>query len=117
MGGFSESDLAVLTKTLNEDLSYYDGPDVELVVSPVDIAAASATHLTWLQLPTPDALTRLRDYGGHSQRGISRSLRARAYLVLSAFCKPSPPDYMWVILGTGLRVAVTQCFGSLFRFT
>jgi hypothetical protein len=32
-GGFSESDLVVLTNTLNQDLSCYDGPDVELAVS------------------------------------------------------------------------------------
>jgi hypothetical protein len=43
MGGFSESDLAVLTKTLNQDISGYGGPDVELVVSPVDNEAVSAT--------------------------------------------------------------------------
>jgi hypothetical protein len=33
----------VLIKTLNQDLSEYVGPVVELVVSPVDNAAASAT--------------------------------------------------------------------------
>jgi hypothetical protein len=30
-----------------------------------------------------------------------RILRARAYLDLLAFCRPSPPDYMRVISGTG----------------
>jgi hypothetical protein len=34
MGGFSESDLVVLTNTLNQGLPNYYGPDVELVVSP-----------------------------------------------------------------------------------
>jgi hypothetical protein len=29
IGGFSESDIAVLTNTLNRDLSDYDGRDVE----------------------------------------------------------------------------------------
>jgi hypothetical protein len=46
---------------------------------------APATQLTSLQLPTPDALTRLGDSGGHIQRGISSILRARAYLDLLAF--------------------------------
>jgi hypothetical protein len=49
----------VLTNTLNQALSECaGGPDVELVVSPVDNAAASPTYLICLQLPTPDALTR-----------------------------------------------------------
>jgi hypothetical protein len=43
MGGVSESDLVVLTNTLNKDLCDYDGPDVELVVSPANIAEAPAT--------------------------------------------------------------------------
>jgi hypothetical protein len=80
MGGFSASDLVVLTNTLNQSLSDYAGPDVELVVSTVNNAVAPVTQLTCLQLPTPDALTRLGDSGDHIQRGISRILRARAYL-------------------------------------
>jgi hypothetical protein len=63
MGGFSESDLVVLTNTMNQNLSDYAGPDVELVVSPVNNAVAPATQLTCLQLPTPDALTCLGDSG------------------------------------------------------
>jgi hypothetical protein len=59
MGGFSESDLEVLTNTLNQNLSDYAGPDAELAVSTVNNAVAPATQLTSLQLPTPDALTRL----------------------------------------------------------
>jgi hypothetical protein len=43
MGKYSESDLAVLTCTLNQHLSDFTCPNVELVVSPVDNAAASAT--------------------------------------------------------------------------
>jgi hypothetical protein len=43
MGGFLESDLVVLTNTLNEGLPDNDGPDVELVVSPVNNAVAHAT--------------------------------------------------------------------------
>jgi hypothetical protein len=78
MGGFSESDLVVLTSTLNQDLSDYVGPDVELVVSPVSNAGAPATQLTCVQLPTLYALTRLGDSGGHIQRGISRNFRAWA---------------------------------------
>jgi hypothetical protein len=74
MGGFSESDLVVLTTTLNQDLFDYVGPDVEFVVSPVINAVAPATQLTCLQLPTSDALTRSGDFGGHIQRGISRIL-------------------------------------------
>jgi hypothetical protein len=101
LGGFSNSDLAMLTNTINQDLSDYAGPDVELVVSPVNNAVAPATQLTCLQLPTPDALTRLGDSGGHIQRGISRILCARAYLDLLAFCRPSSPDYVRVISGTG----------------
>jgi hypothetical protein len=36
MGGFSESDLVVLTNTLSQDLSDYAEPDVELLVSRVN---------------------------------------------------------------------------------
>jgi hypothetical protein len=111
MGGFSESNLVVLSNTLNQDLSDYARPDVELVVSHANNDGAPATQLTCLQLPTPDALTRSGDSGGHVQRGMSRILRARAYLDLLAFCRPSAPDYMRVILGTG-RGAL-----ALFRFT
>jgi hypothetical protein len=46
MGGSSESDLVVLTNTLNQNLSDYAGPDVELVVSTVNNAVAPATQLT-----------------------------------------------------------------------
>jgi hypothetical protein len=71
MGGFSESDLVVLSDTLNQDLSDDDNkPDVELVVSPANNVGALATQLTCLQLPTPEALTRSRDSGGHIKRGI-----------------------------------------------
>jgi hypothetical protein len=48
MGGFLESDLVVLTNTLNQDLSEYVGHDVELTVSPVNNAVAPATRLTCL---------------------------------------------------------------------
>jgi hypothetical protein len=97
MGGLSESDFVGLSKTLIQDLSNYASPDVELAVSPVNNDVAPATQLTCLQLPTPDALTRSGDSGGHIQRGISRILRARAYLDLLAFCALSPPDCMKVI--------------------
>jgi hypothetical protein len=109
IGGFSESELVVLTNTLNQDFSDYAGPDVELAVSLVNNAAEPATQLTCLQLPTPGALTRSGDSGGHIQRGISRILRARAHLDLLAFCRSSPPDYMRVISGTG-RVALALFF-------
>jgi hypothetical protein len=46
MGGLPESDLAVLTNKLNQDFSDYAGPDVELLASLVDNAAASAAQLT-----------------------------------------------------------------------
>jgi hypothetical protein len=112
MGGFLlESDLVVLTNTLTQDLSDYDGPDVELVVSPVNNAVAPATQLTCLQLPTPDALTRPGDSGGHIQRDVSRTLRVRAYLRLLAFYIPSSPDYRRVISGTG-RGALALFFAS-----
>jgi hypothetical protein len=102
MGGFSESDLVVLNNTLMKDISDYAGPDDELVVSPVHNAVAPATQWICLQLhPTPDALIRSGDSGGHIQRGVSRMLRARAYLDVLAFCRPySPPDIMRVISGT-----------------
>jgi hypothetical protein len=58
MAGFSESDLVVLTNTLNHDISDHDGHDVELVVSPVNNTVAHATQLTCLQLPSQDALNR-----------------------------------------------------------
>jgi hypothetical protein len=111
MGGLSESDLVVLSNTLNQDLSDCVGPDVELVVSSGNKFVAPATQLTCLQLPTYDALTRSGDSGGHIQRGISRILRARAYLDLLASCRPSPPDYMRVISGTS-RVALAFRFAS-----
>jgi hypothetical protein len=111
MGGFSESDLVVRPNTLNQDLSDYVGPNVELVASPVNNAVPPATQLTCLQLPTPDDLTRPGDSGGHIQRGISRILRARAYLDLLAFWRPSPPDYRRVISGTG-RGAFALFFAS-----
>jgi hypothetical protein len=76
MGGFSESDLVVLTNTPNQDLSDYDGPDVDLVIYQVNTAVALVTQLTCLQLPNPDALTSSGDSGGHIQRGILRILRA-----------------------------------------
>jgi hypothetical protein len=90
MDGFSESNLVVLTNTLNEILSDYVGPNVELVVSPVTNAVAPTTQLTCQQLPTPDALTRSGDYGGHIQRVISRILRARSYLDLLVFLQSFP---------------------------
>jgi hypothetical protein len=65
MGGLSESDLVVLTNKLNQDIVDYVGPVVELVVSPVNNTVAPATHLTCLQLPTPDALTCSGDSTGH----------------------------------------------------
>jgi hypothetical protein len=101
VGGISESDFVVSTNTINQDPSDYVGPDVELVVSPVNNAVAPATRLMCLQLPTLDALTRPGDPGGHIQRGISRILRARACLDLRAFCRPFPLDYMRVISCTG----------------
>jgi hypothetical protein len=111
MGEFSESDLGVLINTLNQDLSDYHGPDVELMASPVDNAAASATQFTCLQLLTPHAFTRSGDFGGQIQRGISRILRAGAYFELLASCRPSLPDYMWVISVTG-RGALALFFAS-----
>jgi hypothetical protein len=109
---FSESDLVVLTNTLNQDLPDYAWrPDVELVLSPVNNAGALATQLTCLQLPIPDALTRSGDSGGHIQRGISRTHCARAYLDLLAFCRPFRPDYMRVTSGTG-RGALALSFAS-----
>jgi hypothetical protein len=109
MGCFSESDIVVLTNTLNQDLSDYVGPDVELVVSPVNIAVVPTTQLTCLPLPTLDALTRSKDSGGHMQRGISCILRARAYLDLLVFCNSAPPDYMRVISGTGRGALALFC--------
>jgi hypothetical protein len=67
------------------------------------------SQLACLQLLTPDALTRSGDSARHIQRGISRILRARAYLDLLAFCRPSPSDYMRVIFGSG-RGAFSICF-------
>jgi hypothetical protein len=101
-----------MTNTLNQDLSDHAGPDVEsLVLSSLTTAVAHATQLTGLQLPTPDALTRSGNSGGHIQRGILRILRAWAYLDVLAFCRTSPPDYMRVISGTG-RGAVAIFFAS-----
>jgi hypothetical protein len=78
----------------------------------INNAVAPATQLTCLQLSTPDTLTRFGDSGDHIQHGISRILRARAYLdLLALFCRPSPPDYIRVIPGTG-RGALALSFVS-----
>jgi hypothetical protein len=89
MGGFLESDLVVLTNSLNQDLFDYIGPNIDLVLSCVDNAAASATKLTSLLRPTPDFFTRSGDSGGRIRRIISQIPLARPTL---AFCIPSPPD-------------------------
>jgi hypothetical protein len=103
----------VLANTLfiSQDLSEYGCPNVELVVSPVENAAASATKLTCLQPPIPDVLIRSADFRGHIQRQILRIFRIRAYLELRASCRPSPPHYMRVISGTG-RSALALFFAS-----
>jgi hypothetical protein len=111
MGEFLESDLLVLTNTLNQDLSDNARPDVELVLSPVNDALALATQLTCLQLPTSDAPTLSGDSGGHIQQGFLSILRARAYLDLLAFCIPPPRDYTRAISGTG-RGALALFFAS-----
>jgi hypothetical protein len=112
VGGVSESDFVVLTNTLYQDHSEYDGPDVELVVSPVNNAVALATQLTCLQLPIPYALTLSGDFERvHIQHGILRILRPRAYKDLLAFYTPSPLDYMTVTSGTG-RGALARFFTS-----
>jgi hypothetical protein len=49
--------------------------------------------------------------GGHKQGGISRILRAHAYLDLLAFSIPSPPDYVRVISCAG-RGALALFFAS-----
>jgi hypothetical protein len=56
MGGFSESDFAVLANThfISQDISEYGCPNVELVVSPVGNAAAPTTKLTCSVPPAPD---------------------------------------------------------------
>jgi hypothetical protein len=110
IGGFSESDLAVLTTTLNQDFFYYVGPDIEFVVYPVDNAAGSATQLSCLQLPSPDALTRSGDRGGQIQRGISRTLRSRAYLDLLDFLKTFLTGPCACYFGYWSR-----CFGNISR--
>jgi hypothetical protein len=51
VGEFSESDLVVLTNTLNQDHSDYVGPAVELVVYPVNNAEVYATLLCTSTLP------------------------------------------------------------------
>jgi hypothetical protein len=107
----AELDFVVLTNTLNQNLSDYARPVVELVVSPVNIEVAPATQLTCLQFPTPDALTRSGDSWGNIQWSISRILRARAYLDLLAFCRPSPTEYIKVTSGTG-RGALALIFAS-----
>jgi hypothetical protein len=99
----------VLSNTLNHDRSDYDGPYVELVVSPVDKATAAATQFTCSLLSI--SYTHSADSEGYILWGISRILRAWAYLDLVAFCRPSPPNYMKVIMGTG-RGAMTLFFAS-----
>jgi hypothetical protein len=109
MGGFSESDLVVLSNTLKiKTFLIMLGP-MSNWWYPVNNVVVPATQLTCLQLPTPDA--RSGDSGDHIQRGISCIFRARAYLDLLAFWTPSPPDYMRVTSGTG-RGALAIFFAS-----
>jgi hypothetical protein len=102
----------VLTSTLNQALSDYVAPDVELVLSLVNNAGGGApTQWTCLQLPTSDAHTCSGDSGGYILRGTSSILRGWVYFDLLTFCRPSPPDYMTVISGTD-RGALTLFFAS-----
>jgi hypothetical protein len=110
MGEFSESNLVVLTNTLNQDLSDYDVPDVELVVSPVNNAVMPATQSTCLQLPTPAMLSLARKIAGATFNGVFRALFVPRS-TLTSFCRPSPPDCMRVILVTG-RGALALFFAS-----
>jgi hypothetical protein len=58
-------------------------------------------RMNCLQLPTPDTK-------GHLQRGISRTLEARAFLDILASCGHPPPDDMRVVLGSGRGLCL--CF-------
>jgi hypothetical protein len=51
------------------------------------------------------------DRKGHLKRGISRILKARAFLDLLAFCGPSPHGHMRVVSGNG-REALATFFAS-----
>jgi hypothetical protein len=99
-----------LTNTHNQCFPDYAGPDVELVVSPVNNAVAH-TFFTCLQLPTPDALTRSGDSGG-TFNGAFRG-----------FFVPGPTLTYWRfadllhILHEGAFGYGSRDFGSLFRFT
>jgi hypothetical protein len=86
-------------------------PCVELVVSPVDNAGASATQLTCLQLPIPDVLARSGNYGG----GGTLNRAIRAFLVpkptLTSWPSATHPDRIVDIADLGYE---TRYFGSLF---
>jgi hypothetical protein len=87
IGGFSDSDLAVLTNTLIQNISDSPGPDVvELVVSPVANDAASAIQLTCLQLSIPDAL---------SLSSVREIIEATFNEVFRAFFVPRPTLTSW----------------------
>jgi hypothetical protein len=75
----------VLTYTLNKDLSNCNGPDVELVVSPVNNAVAPATQLISLKLPTPNILSLAREILGAT---FNREFRA--------FFVPGPTLTSWL---------------------
>jgi hypothetical protein len=78
-GWFSDADLAVLTTTIDQDLSVYVSDDVEFAPSRTAFPNAMAPCMTSLQAATPSALTRPSDTRGHLQRSISHSLNGRAF--------------------------------------
>jgi hypothetical protein len=109
--GLSESDLAVLTDTLNLDLPDYARPDVELVASPIDNAAAPATQLTCLQLSTSDALSPslAREIIGATFNGSFRAFFVSGHTVTTWRFQTFPTGLYAGDLGTGR--------GAFFRFT
>jgi hypothetical protein len=74
-----------LATTLDQDLSDDVGPNAEFVPSHAASPAALAPRMICLQVPTLDAPTRPSDAKGHLQRGLSRTLKARAFLDILAF--------------------------------
>jgi hypothetical protein len=110
-GGFSYVDLTVLATTLDQDLPDYERLKDEFVPSHAATSAALAPRMICLQVLTPDALNRPSNTKGHLYCGISRNIKARAFLNLLAICDPSPTDYMRVVSGTGSE-ALAMFFAS-----
>jgi hypothetical protein len=99
MCGLCVLDVLVLTNIFNQYPTEYVGLNAELVVAPVNNAVAPASQLTCQHLPAPDAL--FGEIQGATFNGTFRAFFVPGPSLTSAFCTPSPLDYMRMISRTG----------------